>query len=50
MAVPVLQNSPYGNFISYAKRSQEKFDELSPKTKNLMMHQIKNRKRKMEKA
>ncbi|MBL1225833.1 reverse transcriptase domain-containing protein [Enterococcus sp. BWR-S5] len=40
---------PYGNFISYAKRSQEKFDELSPKTKNLMMRQIKNRKRKIEK-
>lgn len=41
--------SPYGNFISYAKRAQKKFDEISPKTNNLILNQIKNRKKKIEK-
>jgi len=39
----------FGNFISYAKRAQRKFDELSPLTKNMMMKQIRNRKKKLEK-
>lgn len=39
----------YKNFISYAKTAQKKFDQLSPKTRNLMINQIKNRKRKIEK-
>lgn len=38
------------NFISYAKRSQKIFDKISPKTNNLMLNQIKNRKKKVEKA
>ncbi|TXL67474.1 RNA-dependent DNA polymerase [Cerasibacillus terrae] len=40
----------YGNFISYAMRSQNSFDKISPNTNNLMMQQIKNRKKKLEKA
>lgn len=40
---------PYGNFITYAKRSQSTFDRVSPHTNNLMMQQIKNRKKKIEK-
>src|SRR5699024_3718040 len=44
-----LEKGTYGNFISYAKRAQKKFDRLSPKTVNLMMNQIKNRKKKIEK-
>lgn len=39
----------FGNFISYAKRAQKKFDVLSPNTQNMMMKQIKNRKTKLEK-
>lgn len=38
------------NFISYAKRSQKIFDEISPATNNLMMEQLKNRKKIVEKA
>lgn len=37
------------NFIEYAKQSQRKFDVLSPDTNNMMMDQIKNRKKKLEK-
>ena len=37
------------NFIDYAKKAQMSFDNLSPKTDNLMMQQIKNRKKKIEK-
>lgn len=44
-----LERGKYGNFISYAKRAQEGFDHISPNTKNLMMNQIKNRKKKIEK-
>lgn len=44
-----LDRGKYGNFISYAKRAQESFDSLSPSTENLMMKQIKNRKKKIEK-
>ncbi|HBI6462971.1 TPA: group II intron reverse transcriptase domain-containing protein, partial [Listeria monocytogenes] len=33
----------HGNFISYAKRAQKKFDEISPNTNNLIMNQLKNR-------
>ncbi|WP_271001694.1 reverse transcriptase/maturase family protein [Listeria seeligeri] len=39
----------HGNFISYAKRAQKKFDEMSPNTDNLIMNQLKNRKKKIEK-
>lgn len=39
----------FGNFIKYAQRSQDIFDELSPHTHNMMMNQIKNRKKKIEK-
>lgn len=39
----------YGNFISYAYRCQKSFDEISPLTNNLMMQQIKNRKKYIEK-
>lgn len=42
-------SAPHGNFITYAKNAQEKFDELSPLTDNMMMKQIKNRKKKIEK-
>lgn len=37
------------NFIEYVKRSQYKFDEISPETNNIMLDQIKNRKKKIEK-
>lgn len=37
------------SFIDYAKKAQRKFDLISPKTQNLMMTQIKNRKKKIEK-
>ncbi|OUL07536.1 RNA-dependent DNA polymerase [Sedimentibacter sp. SX930] len=43
------KSTEFGNFISYAKRAQKKFDEISPNTTNLMMTQIKNRKKKIEK-
>ncbi|GAB6713123.1 hypothetical protein BOVMAS05_18840 [Streptococcus uberis] len=36
------------NFIKYAKRSQSIFDKYSPDTKNLMLDQLKNRKKKVE--
>ena len=38
------------NFISYAKRSQYIFDKISPSTNNLMLSQLKNRKKKIESA
>lgn len=38
----------YGNFITYARRSQSIFDKISPKTDNHMMKQIRHRKEKME--
>lgn len=38
------------NFIKYAQRSQEIFDKISPNTSNLMLSQLKNRKKKIEKA
>lgn len=38
------------NFITYAKRSQDIFDKLSPQTNNMMLEQLKNRKKKIEKA
>lgn len=44
-----IDRRPYGNFITYAQRSQETFDEISPNTNNLMMKQIKNRKEKITK-
>lgn len=44
-----ITRRPYGNFITYAKKSQQKFDEISPHTNNEMMKQIKSRKRKIEK-
>lgn len=37
------------SFIDYAKKAQIKFDCLSPHTDNMMIHQIKNRKKKIEK-
>jgi len=36
------------NFIKYVKRSQKKFDNISPNTNNEMLDQIKNRKKKLE--
>jgi len=39
----------YGNFISYTKKAQFIFDKLSPTTTNLMLQQIENRKKKIEK-
>ncbi|EON3044353.1 reverse transcriptase/maturase family protein [Enterococcus hirae] len=39
--------SNFGNFISYAKRCQKKFDQISPCTENLMIDQIKNRRKKL---
>lgn len=37
------------SFIDYAKKAQSKFDYISPYTNNLMMQQMKNRKKKIEK-
>lgn len=37
------------NFISYSKQAQIKFDCISPNTNNVMMNQIKNRKKHIEK-
>lgn len=42
-------SKPHGNFITYAKNSQNIFDKISPKTNNQMLFQMKNRKRKIEK-
>lgn len=44
-----IERNQFGNFISYAMRAQDSFDLRSPNTNNLMMEQIKNRKRKIEK-
>ena len=44
-----INREEFGNFITYAKRAQEKFDKISPRTKNMMMKQIKHRKKKIEK-
>lgn len=44
-----IKRRPYGNFITYAINAQKIFDEVSPHTNNLMMQQIKNRKKKVEK-
>lgn len=44
-----IARRPFGNFITYAKRSQRKFDEISPNTNNEMMKQIKNRREKLNK-
>lgn len=41
------RGSKFGNFISYAKRCQVIFDEVSPLTNNLMLDQIKNRRKKL---
>lgn len=38
------------NFINYAKRAQYIFDKISPNTNNLMLSQLKNRKKKIESA
>lgn len=37
------------SFIDYAKNAQSKFDQISPNTDNLILEQIKNRKKKIEK-
>ncbi|OJG67914.1 hypothetical protein RV09_GL002025 [Enterococcus moraviensis] len=39
----------HSNFISYSKQAQIKFDSISPNTNNIMMNQIKNRKKYVEK-
>ncbi|QXN87205.1 hypothetical protein KV134_01615 [Tetragenococcus halophilus] len=39
--------SKFGNFITYAKRCQRKFDSISPNTNNLMMYQMRNREKKL---
>ncbi|MCG7338833.1 hypothetical protein MHZ36_05975 [Staphylococcus sp. ACRSN] len=36
------------SFIDYAKKAQTKFDIFSPNTNNLMLKQINNRKKKIE--
>ncbi|MGJ1008927.1 MSCRAMM family protein [Enterococcus gallinarum] len=41
------KGSKFGNFISYARRCQKKFYQISPLTENLMMEQIKNRRKKL---
>lgn len=38
----------HGNFIDYARNAQFKFDTISPNTENLIMNQIKNRKKRIE--
>lgn len=43
-----IHGGEYGNFITYAKRAQDKFDKISANTENMMMKQIKNRKKKIE--
>lgn len=40
---------PHGNFLTYAIRAQEIFDKNSVLTNNMMLEQIKNRKKKIEK-
>lgn len=42
-------NNGKNNFIDYAKRAQLIFDKLSPQTNNIIMQQINNRKKKIEK-
>ncbi|OFN05351.1 hypothetical protein HMPREF2626_03525 [Aerococcus sp. HMSC062A02] len=44
-----LNYKTYGNFINYTKRAQRIFDANSPNTNNLMMQQLSNRKKKIEK-
>lgn len=44
-----INRQPFGNFITYAINAQQIFDEISPHTDNLMMQQIKNRKKRIEK-
>ncbi|AIF44533.1 reverse transcriptase domain-containing protein [Virgibacillus sp. SK37] len=44
-----IDRRPYGNFITYAMKSQEAFDKISPYTNNLMMQQVYNRRRKIHK-
>lgn len=44
-----INRGRYGNFISYAMNSQKIFDEKSPRTRNLMMSQISNRRKKIGK-
>ena len=44
-----INRGKFGNFITYAKRSQDRFDEISPHTENMMMKQIRNRNKKIEK-
>ncbi|MBC2117988.1 hypothetical protein HCB06_15250 [Listeria booriae] len=43
-----IGREPYGNFITYAMRSQRVFDRVCD-TNNLMMNQIKNREQKIRK-
>lgn len=41
------KSNKFGNFITYAKRSQRIFDQKSHLTENLMMEQIRNRRTKL---
>lgn len=43
-----MNRGSYGNFIKYATKSQDTFDKASPFTNNLMMQQLKNRKKNIE--
>lgn len=43
-----VERKPHGNFITYARNAQRTFDNVSPHTNNLMLQQIKNRKKKIE--
>jgi len=43
-----MNRGSYGNFIKYATKSQDTFDKASPFTNNIMMQQLKNRKKNIE--
>lgn len=42
-----MTRRPFGNFITYAKKSQRRFDKISPNTNNQMMRQVNNRRKKL---
>lgn len=44
-----IDRRPFGNFITYAMRSQEAFDRISPYTDNQMLQQVYNRRNKINK-
>lgn len=42
-----IARRPHGNFLTYASNSQKIFDNISPYTNNQMLHQVNNRKKKI---